>query len=141
MKSKEELLCELEEKYENLRSEYLLQHGYVEKKVCEKEEGGYIYNPEDGTYYKFVPISGNDKELEKIVALDKKCNSLKDYKYLAGLFKGFAIANLVVGVIGAFVIGIMTGFLSIFLTVFYLDIVLSIVLLGIAKIMEMIGER
>ena len=50
MKRKEEYLNELEEKYENLRSEYLSQHGYVEKQVCEKEEGGYIYNPEDGTY-------------------------------------------------------------------------------------------
>ena len=141
MKNKEEYLNELEEKYENLRSEYLRQHGYVEKQVCEKEDGGYIYNPEDGTYYKLVPISGSDKELDKIVTLDKKCNSLKDYKYVARLFKGFAIFNFIVGVIGALIMGFMTGFLSIFLTVFYLDIVLSVVLLGIAKIIEMIGER
>ena len=141
MKSKEEYLSELEEKYENLRSEYLRQHGYVEKQVCAKEEGGYIYNPEDGTYYKLVPISGSDKELDKIVTLDKKCNSLKDYKYVAGLFKGFAIFNFIVGVIGALIMLVMTGILGVFVTAFYLDIVLSVVILGIAKIIEMIGER
>lgn len=35
----------------------------------------------------------------------------------------------------------MTGFLGVFVTVFYLDIVLSVVIFGIAKIIEMIGER
>ncbi len=141
MKRKEEYLNELEEKYENLRSEYLSQHGYVEKQVCEKEEGGYIYNPEDGTYYKLVPISGSDKELDNLVTLDKKCNSLKNYQSIASLFKGFAIVNLIIGLIGAFVVAVYTGLLTIFLTAFYLDIVLSVVLFGIAKIIEIINER
>lgn len=141
MKKKSEYLKELEEKYQNLRKEYLLQHGYTEKEVCAKEDGGYIYNPEDGTYYKLVPISGSDEELDKIIVLDKKCNSLKNYQYIAGLFKGFAIFNFIIGVIGALIMGFMTGILGIFVTAFYLDIVLSVVLFGIAKIMEIIGER
>lgn len=141
MKRKEEYLNELQEKYEYLRSEYLRQHGYVEKQVCKKEEGGYIYNSKDGTYYKLVPISGSDKELDKIVLLDKKCNSLKDYKYVSGLFKGFAIFNFIVGVIGSIIMFFMTGFLGVFVTAFYLDIVLSVVIFGIAKIIEIIGER
>lgn len=141
MKKSKEYVKELEKKYEVLRNEYLLQHGYTEKEVCENEEGGYIYRAVDGTYYKFVPVSASDEELDQILFLDKKCNSLKDYKYVAGLFKGFAIANFVIGLIGAFVIAVSVGVLTIFLTAFYLELVLSIILFGIAKIIEMIGER
>lgn len=140
-KSVKEYTQELEEEYNNLRDAYLLQHGYVEKKECQKEDGGYIYNAEDGTYYKYVPLKGSREELDYLIYLNKKCNSLKDYKYVAHLFKGFALVNFIIGLVGSFIIIVYTGFLGAFLTVFYLDIVLSVVLLGIAKIIEMLSER
>lgn len=141
MKKAKDYLKELEEQYDILRNDYLFQHGYTDKKACLKEEGGYIYREDDGTYYKLVPVDGEDKELEQIVTLDKKCHSLKDYQYVANLFKGFAIANLIVGLVGSFIVAVSSGLFIAFLTVFYVDVVLSVILFGIAKIIEMIGER
>lgn len=141
MKKAKEYVKTLESKYENLRNDYLFQHGYVEKESCEKEDGGYIYNSEDGTYYKLVPVRDTSEELEKIVSLDKKCNSLKNYKYISSLFRGFAIVNLIIGLIGAIVISFSVSVLFIFFTVFYLDVVLSVILLGIAKIIDILGEK
>ena len=44
MKKAKEYVSMLEREYERLRNDYLLEHGYVEKEVCEKENGGYIYH-------------------------------------------------------------------------------------------------
>lgn len=141
MKKAKEYINALESEYEKLRNDYLFQHGYVEKEVCEKENGGYIYNEEENVYYKLVPVRDTSLELEKIISLDKKCNSLKNYQYISSLFRGFAVVNLVIGLIGAIVISFSVGVLFIFFTVFYLDVVLSVILFGIARIIEILGEK
>ena len=141
MKKAKEYVSMLEREYEKLRNDYLLEHGYVEKEVCEKENGGYIYHEEDKTYYKLVPVRDNPEELEKIIHLDKKCNSLKNYQYISSLFKSFAIVNLIIGLIGGIVAAFIFDAAFLFFIPFYLTLVLSGILGGIAKIMKILGEK
>ena len=141
MKKAKEYVKTLENEYEKLRNDYLFQHGYVEKEVCEKENGGYIYNEEERAYYKLVPVRDTSEELEKIISLDKKCNSLKNYKYISSLFRGFAVVNLIIGLIGGIITAFVFDTLFLFFIVFYLTIVLSVILLGIARIIEILGEK
>lgn len=141
MKKIQEYVKDLENNYEELRNEYLLQHGYVNEEISDKNMGGYIFDPSSGKYYKTVPIKGSDEELNHLVDLDKKCNSLKNYQGFANLIKGIAILNLIIVAILGIIISAMTGKLSIFFIIFYFDIIFSIILWSIAKVIEIINNK
>lgn len=131
----------LEKELLKQRKEYLLEHGYVEQVACSKNEGGYIYNPEDGTYYKLVAVNGTDEELKELVFLDKQYRSLKSYKVVSGFFRAISVCTIIVGIILGIVVSSIFSSVIWFFLVFFFTLLFSILFMGLAKVIDILSEK
>lgn len=140
MKKANEYVKGLEEKYEELQKNYLYQHGYVEKVISKEPKAGYIYDPTLEEYYQSVPVNDEKVEIERIIDLDQKCRRLKNYHGFVSIFKGLTVVNFLFTFIFSIYLWYEETFF-VFLISFYVGLLLSTILFGIAKLMEMVNEK
>ena len=140
MKKANEYVKVLEEKYDEAKRDYLYEHGYVEKVISKEAKVGYIYDPALQEYYKYVPIKGERVEIDRIIDLDQKCRRLKNYHGFVSIFKGLTVVNFLFTFIFSIYLWYEETFF-VFLISFYVGLLLSTILFGIAKLMEMVNEK
>ena len=135
-----EFLNKNEKRLDALKKEYLVDKELVEKEYTKELDNEHLFYDEDKKmYYGYKPLDLNDKELQKIRDLERDIVIFKKKSLMISVFYTLACFIVSLGIILAIVFAKTEGFTS-FLKSIYDFGVVSLIFLGIAKILEGIDD-